>query len=134
MLVSQLTKFSILINDHEESDTVPQGDALLTFATCYSINKSTKTVSIPIGDMELDAARSIEKELIYAHGSSSEIDAAEEAQYSAVQESNYTSKDKEGRIMTIMTVPDDLCVLAEKIREWVRNVPPTENLHVSLSR
>lgn len=99
----------------------------MTFAAATSINPSTRTLSISIGEVPLVALKPTQQELICAHGIGKLVmDPTEKQQRSELQVSDYTLRDAEGRVTTTTFVVDDnLATFANQLRDWIRNIPAT---------
>lgn len=98
----------------------------MTFDAVSTINGPIRKVSISIGEVPLDAFKITQQELICAHGVAVlVVDPTEEHRRSALQESEYNSRDADGRITTTIHMADDLATFANQLQDWVRDMPGT---------
>lgn len=83
-------------------------------------------MSISIGEVPVDVFKTTQQELSCAHGVAVlVVDPTEEHRPSALQESDYNSRDADGRTTTTIHMADDLATFANQLQDWVRNMPPT---------
>lgn len=104
---------------------------MVTCAAGCGINASTRTVSIFIGKVPLATLKPTQQELICAHGIANLVmDPTEEKQRSALEDSDYSLRDAEGRIITTFVADDNLVTHANKLRNWIRNMPATTHFGI----